>query len=382
MTVIRRYQRKAERLGVGVLEVEKIEERIINRIDPVTEQQKLVKYHDVVIEGTAPKLSDWEFVGRLEHDEIIGTILRSAPEKSIPAEYQKAEQKCEHCNKDWIRRKDTFIVQYIDGTYKQVGRQCIRDFLGHKDADKVAQWFEVILAAESAAIGEEESDVFSGGMSQPEYFKLDSFLSKVSTIIRLHGWVSRSDAKYDDYKNATADIALNWIFKPSDFKEETEAQNDDDLKLARKAVEWAQGLNGDEISDNEYLYNIHMISLAEITDYWKAGYAASIISSYKRTAEKAAQSAETEYYGKISDKVILEAIEYQWSTSFEGQYGTTTIYKFKKDNYLFTWFSSKEVISVATAVGTKFNLTGTIKDHNEYKGEKQTVLTRCKVEEC
>jgi hypothetical protein len=39
----------------------------------------------------------------------------------------------------------------------------------------------------------------------------------------------------------------------------------------------------------------------------------------------------------------------------------------------FTWFSSSSVLEI----NTKVILKGTIKEHKEFKGQKQTVLSRC-----
>lgn len=63
-------------------------------------------------------------------------------------------------------------------------------------------------------------------------------------------------------------------------------------------------------------------------------------------------------------------------TSWETVYGFTHLYKFTTtDNNVLVWYASKCIDENAKKI------SGTIKDHKEYDGEKQTVLTRCKVVE-
>ncbi len=60
----------------------------------------------------------------------------------------------------------------------------------------------------------------------------------------------------------------------------------------------------------------------------------------------------------------------------EGNYGVTHIYKMVDDRgNCLTWFSSTGGLDV----GETTTLKGTIKAHDEFRGTKQTVITRCKV---
>lgn len=63
--------------------------------------------------------------------------------------------------------------------------------------------------------------------------------------------------------------------------------------------------------------------------------------------------------------------------TFDGYYGLTYLHTFVKDGYTFTWFTSKDLEELEK--GDIVTLKGTIKEHKEYKGYKQTVVTRCKI---
>lgn len=106
------------------------------------------------------------------------------------------------------------------------------------------------------------------------------------------------------------------------------------------------------------------------------------------------RKANSKFVGNIKDKIECE-LTYRFTASFEASsfvgYKTVImhIHNFvDADGNTFIWKTegclAKPVDSLEyeweyPKAGTKMMVKGTIKDHNEYKGEKQTVLTRCKV---
>lgn len=126
---------------------------------------------------------------------------------------------------------------------------------------------------------------------------------------------------------------------------------------------------------------------------WAAAQAEYEAEQAKREAEeKAAQEAReaqlraereiSKHVGKIGERLSIKGT-YQRSGSWEqasfSGYGTVTMYvhTFKDaDGNVFTW---KTQNTIGFEYGECVNLIGTVKDHTEYKGERQTALTRCKV---
>ena len=63
-------------------------------------------------------------------------------------------------------------------------------------------------------------------------------------------------------------------------------------------------------------------------------------------------------------------------TSWDGQYGIIKIYKFMdKDGNVYTWKTSKLVDDIFV----EMSIIGTVKAHTEFRGIKQTEITRCRV---
>ena len=93
----------------------------------------------------------------------------------------------------------------------------------------------------------------------------------------------------------------------------------------------------------------------------------------RRRAEQAAETV-SQHIGEIGQRITLTAATAKLLTSWEGVYGTTYLYKFTDEqSNVYIWYASR---GIETRDG--MTLKGTVKDHNERDGVKQTVLTRCK----
>ena len=93
---------------------------------------------------------------------------------------------------------------------------------------------------------------------------------------------------------------------------------------------------------------------------------------------------DSEYIGEVGKRITIEAKyirSVQWETDYGYGYWTNNtmfrhIFKDMRGNEI-TWKTSSSIVCDEGTVGM---LTGTVKEHNEYNGCKQTNLTRCKFE--
>lgn len=101
-----------------------------------------------------------------------------------------------------------------------------------------------------------------------------------------------------------------------------------------------------------------------------------------KEAEIKAMKAISQYVGRVGDKVEIKGAYVRsgsWKQKSFSGYGTDTMYvhTFKdSDGNVFTW---KTQNGVDLNYGECVIVRGSIKNHAEYKDEKQTELTRCKV---
>lgn len=86
---------------------------------------------------------------------------------------------------------------------------------------------------------------------------------------------------------------------------------------------------------------------------------------------------KTGYYGNIGDKFELE-LRCVKGFGFDTEFGEMFIWKFvDAENHVFVWKTGKDIKNSDEHPVLK--VKGTIKEHNEYHGEQQTVITRCKI---
>ncbi len=97
-----------------------------------------------------------------------------------------------------------------------------------------------------------------------------------------------------------------------------------------------------------------------------------------------------DWFGNVGDKFEKELM-FEKIIGFEGYYGYTFFLFFRdEEGHVFKWSTSNSLYECWSSisgnrgdmdyeVGKKYLIKGSIKDHSEYKGIKQTVITRCKV---
>ena len=85
--------------------------------------------------------------------------------------------------------------------------------------------------------------------------------------------------------------------------------------------------------------------------------------------------SSSEFQGEIGERLDL-TLTLEKSHSFDGSYGRTFIYEFIDINEnVYIWITGAKVLNI----GESYELRGTVKEHKTYKGVKQTILTRCKI---
>lgn len=85
---------------------------------------------------------------------------------------------------------------------------------------------------------------------------------------------------------------------------------------------------------------------------------------------------KTGYIGAVGEKVSM-SVTYTNQYYFDTQFGTTYVYKFRdSEGHIIIWKTAK-ILEIEK--GDSITLTGTVKEQKEYRGEEQTVMTRCKI---
>ncbi len=359
-------------------------ERRVKKNDITGLTEKVYLLHQIVVDPgtTEVKVSGWTFVATIQHTEE-GNIIRKVGENEIPNKYRQVSNLCEHCNTNRYR-KDTYILLHENGETKQVGRNCLADFFGH-DALMYAERAQYLADIGDISDSMEDEMGFGGG-GGPRYNALEEFLSHVAQCISLEGWMSRGRAKQmEGYVQATADIAylhMTPAARPPRWVPLYSTPDPKSIELANQSIEWASEIEGEEIPD--YLHNIRVIARRGVCEGRDQGLAASIVSAYQRhlnqlrRKELAAKRAETASYVGIVGQRGRFALHVEDVKTCESDFGTSYLHSMvDSEGNVYKWFSS----STTLEANTDYILNGTIKKHDEWKGLKQNMLSRCEVVE-
>jgi len=200
--------------------------------------------------------------------------------------------------------------------------------------------------------------------------------------VRADGWCSRTESKASYIpKLATVDAALGCFDDKiwNQFSADTQAKltpTEEDEQKAIAAIAWAQELPADVT--NDYLWNIRVVSHREQIGPREAGLAGSIIAAYNRhmeqeMARKYELDHPSEHFGEVGKREIF-TLTVMGLREMDNDYGLTTLVSFRDPaGNRAKWFCSG---SSSLEVDHTYTFKASVKAHEEYKGSKQTTLTR------
>lgn len=339
----------------------------------------------VTVNAAKLKLDGYDFIGSYEYHKE-GNIVAAAPGKTMGVEFRTMDCHCDHCHTN--RYRGTLYVFEKDGQQFQVGKNCLRDFMGH-DPKSLLEW-----AAFPAEVSQGDED--SWGFSNKYYISLVEFAAAVQAVMKYEGGYVSMAAAQSNGVTATVHLTSTYLFAWS--KEQLEYRALVNSKLtaedkatfwdnAEKAVKWAAE---EWTATSDFAWNLKVIAKqGAMTSHKQYGIGASLWPTYEREMGrlkeiefKKKQEAEaakaSNWVGKEGDRIRdVEAVVTADFFVKSGDWGDTYLYKFlSTDGNVFTWFSSPRGLRK----GDKVKLTGTVKKLSDYKGIKETQLTRCKVE--
>lgn len=339
-----------------------------------------VPYVRVTVSGEVPRLQDWRFVATLHHME--GTTIALGARCEVPAGTTDRGPTCEHCALRRERR-DTYLLQHADGRWLQVGKTCLEQFFQDASAARIARMAEYLADVDGALANGSD---WCGTVGREKGKSLIVFLMHVAQAQRVHGWVSKGEAFERKLVSTCerAEDSLNRLWQTESGGTPYTPYEKPmlcDAMAATGAINWALDL---EPGDNDYLRNMRTIAQASVVDSRLAGIAASMLTAQenerKRIEREAAKARAAEldkasqFVGTVGQREVFVVTIERVIDCGEGQFGQSYLYLMRDaaGNCL-KWFSTGEGLEE----GKAYTIKGTVKSHEEYKGTKQTMLSRC-----
>lgn len=248
--------------------------------------------------------------------------------------------RCDLCGVDRYRSQ-MWVLSDESGNLTRVGSTCYRRAYGENPP-------------QSAPVdrGEEHASPGAG-------FEVLGFVARAVTVIRTYGWVSSRDS----YEKGLVSTAVR-------CRNSGLSYSDEDLAQAKELLTWALSLGGDF---ETFEGKVSTLAKCDYLAHDKIAPLAYLPIMHSRAKER--ESAVNEYVGQVGKKWSGE-LTVKKTIRFLGHYGASYLH-IMADNMgrTFTWKASGKELEVGT-----YAITGTVKEHTEFRGVRQTVLTRCKVE--
>ncbi|CAL9980730.1 hypothetical protein VPHD481_0016 [Vibrio phage D481] len=326
-----------------------------------------VYYNDVTITGEYPQFNGWDFVTQLDHET---GLVRSHGETNH--RHLLGDTTCDHCNTNRARNV-TYVIKNED-TEMRVGGSCLKYYIPTKSVNSLASFFEAV---------ESFGDEFVGGGSAKPCYTTIELLTWVCMVVERDGrYIAGGETKFEAMRLLNAGTK--------------EARNDRDELLAKvdfdKMTERAETIRkwvGEQEATNDFMSNVIASCKPDYIEYKQAGFLAASVVAYskgvekeeimKAKAKKVEELGESEYIGTVKKRETF-TLTLEKVIVLDGYYGDTYIHRFRDEqNNLVVWFGSKRLENKEdeyVAEGEKATVKATVKTHEEFKGEKQTLVQR------
>lgn len=326
-------------------------------------------FPELVVKGEPFSIDGWHFVASIEHLPNGEAIIKKAPTyegEPIDTEIFEEGTLCQHCN---LKRHRKVQVMVEKGDLRLiVGSTCLKDFLGWE--------FTPTLSLDMDEVDDEMRDMIGGGgFNTP----MDDVLAIALAAKDVYGFIPASRSE-DNI--STKERVNNFITNPPHMKDPLIINALAANSYATEIAQIKETVRNETAAatDSDYLHNMKAAYTGDRVFHSTMGLVISGISMEERRLRKIAEAAakpvvEQKIFAPVGTRVTVN-VTCTAQSSFETQFGVTTIYTFIGEGHRFKWFSSSNV-NIDT--GDNVSLVGTVKDLETYNGEVSTLLTRCKV---
>jgi hypothetical protein len=353
----------------------------------------LQKFFIVSAEGTA-RINGWKFVATIQHEATGNVVRKALTELEVPERYWHTKPVCEHCDTHRARKNTFLVYNETTGEYKQVGKACLKDYTGGMSAEWAA------FMASIADIFEENCGSGACGIRyENHYIEPEKLLAYAASAVDRCGYVKKysdtEDGGREYNANNTAELVqeifTNDIRHQKNPRKEATGIDENDphaVETASAALEWLFSQD----NDSDYFRNLRVVASMEYIGASHIGIMVSLIPAYLRAMDKAIKAEEkkntSEHVGTVGKRLDIHVKEYKVLKSWKNDFGSLVIfYRFTDcDGNIFIW-KSAGIFGFIDAEGyiyhpdfdEPFLMRATVKEHSEFNGQKQTVLTRCKI---
>lgn len=348
-----------------------------------------VKLYDVrgvefYIEGEVIRLpGGWTILAVKKHDPAMDRpLVTRTSDDELPKRFYAMGPECQHCQLSRIRTT-TIVLKSEDGKLIQVGKSCLKDFLGHYPESAIS--YAMALSDVNGWLLSKLDEEAGPPRARDSGVEIVFFLSLAVYFVSRDGYVkSRATDDRGMPLASTADTIAEYLVDVSKGRTKQIEITPEHTQRARTVLAWAK--EASKTQQGDYWWNVGAALSIDWVTMRTQGIVASLVAAYNRHLEKKAKAAASqkaganEWVGTVGERLKGLKLNLVRKIVNDGMYGTTYILKFVDDaGHSFTWFSSSGTDAKGEIWGEGGEVyygTGTVKKHDTFREEKQTILTR------
>ena len=313
----------------------------------------------------------WQFLGlkKICGDDVLYF-------GNVPTKYHNTSMYCEHCSSNRGRTSVIIIRDLDTNTIKQVGKTCIKKYLGNG----FRLLGNLLLTIDDILEDDYSGEYYSIACN---YVNLNKYLYCCMKSIKDRGYIKRYTV--DDNGNDVMTTAHDAMILYDSVHDIDSVEVEKAIQVYKEFV-LSKGDNSDfthnvlTLLSNSYIERKYINMVAFVPTF--------LLNKYRFDAEKKARKSElsNKYIGNVGDKVSAKVrlIHYRYyETHFTYRGETNCMYTFMdSEGSLIQWNTQKGIgydLDVAIENKTQFTISGTVKACKEFKNRFYTVLTRCRI---
>lgn len=322
----------------------------------------------------------YTFVASLVAEEA-GVTVHTVPGQELGGYAPKGDTSCDHCGLNRDRTRLYLVRDERDSSIIQLGHSCIELYTG------IAPKGLWVLTFDEALVEFTREDS-EGGFSPQSY---GAAIDTVLAYAFAHADQGRSYVPASSHSGTPTAGQV----RMSLFGNINKLKDQDRAYFIAKGVEASEYLKDTALLDaikasvaetsetSDYGRNLRVILAGEYVSGKNVGVLASLVKVYARAqqleAERKANPVAKGFIGELKERVKNISLTLTTVSIWEGHYGYTTLLIGRTaDGHVVKWFASGER---DYTVGDTLNLeAATVKAHEVYEGQDQTVITRGKID--
>lgn len=304
--------------------------------------------------------SGWKIIGILKKDDDVVTvhgndeIIKSS---NVFSRVECGNLYCDHCG-TFKPKKKAYVVENSESSeLKIIGSGCLDLYIDKGFRNFADGYLDFLNRLESG----EFSDGSKIGMNDV-VFDIEDVLSLAISSIKSNGY-SNSSSEFPTADHVRTQLLYGSI--PSGNMDEVNAM-----------LSWIRGMDLEDVQSNQYMMNLWSVCSKDSVSYRNVGLVVSLPVAYEKAMQVVDSKGKSSHLGNVGEVLELSDVKVVKLIGIDTRYGYSYLVIMEKDGNVLTWFTRNPKCSVGDVVKVK----GRVKEHSEYNGILQTVLTRCKLE--